>query len=129
MLRLILLTCCLSLTALVGCDDEGSEEVSFQVAPNDEFSIPGLGLNDRVYVSVRHVGYTREEDADDGPPSIGQLRVYDDENSLADEPLMYEGDTLRFTYDDATFALTVEGFEFEGDDFRRAKADLLVERL
>ena len=129
MLRLILLTCCLSLTALVGCDDEGSEEVSFQVAPNDEFSIPGLGLNGRVYVSVRHVGYTREEDVDSGPPSIGQVRVYDDDNSLADEPLMYQGDTLRFTYDDSTFSMTVEGFEFMDGDKRQAKADLLVERL
>lgn len=129
MLRLILLTCCLSLAGLLGCDDEGSDDVSFQVAPNDEFSIPGLGLRNRVYVSVRHVGYTREEDVDEGPPSVGQLRVYDDENSLADEPLMYEGDTVRFTYDDSTFSLTVEGFEFEDADKRQAKADLLVERL
>lgn len=129
MFRLFLLTCCLMFPALVGCDDDDEDGVSFQVAPDDEFPIPGLGLRNRVYVSVRHVGYQRDADPEDEDPSIGMMRIYDDESSLADDPRMFEGDTLRFTYDDSTFSLEVVEFEFEDEDLRQGKATLSVERL
>lgn len=133
MLRFLLLSLCaavcVSPLVLIGCDDDESGSSSFDVGPDGEYPIPGLGLNNAVSISVRHVGF--EPRISDDDPSIGNVRVLDKDSTLAEDMLMFQGETLRFNYDDNTYELTVEDFYLPsttpGDP--GVRATLTVERL
>ncbi len=135
MLRVFWSSLCLAVLVVsgfvaTGCNDDEPDTSAFAVGPDNEYPIPGLGLNNEVFISVRHVGVEPNR-VDSEEPSIGGLRVIDDESTLAEDPLMFQGDTLRFNYDDTTFELTV--LEFNDESYDRgdpdARATLVVEIL
>lgn len=127
------LSMALSVTLLAGCDDPDERRVTFEVGPDGSYPIPGLNLNNAVEIQTRHVGYEPRVNPQDraDEPSIGDLRVVDDDSTLADDRVMFQGETLRFNYDDTTFELTLDSFylptEEAGDP--GARATLVVERL
>jgi len=129
--RTLLFSSCLALAALAGCEDEAPHSTSFSVGTDGEYPVPGLGFDGEVMVSVRHVGYGPMNEPEDriDQPSIGNLRVLDDDSTLAEDSLMFEGETLRFNYDDTTFELSVESFDIDEDAPRESRATLIVERL
>lgn len=129
--RTLLFSSCLLLAALTGCDDKEPKSSSFSVGTDGEYPVPGLGFDGEVMVSVRHVGYGSRMDPEDrmDEPSIGNLRVVDDDSTLAEDNLMFEGETLRFNYDDTTYELLVESFDLDDDNPRDSRATLVVERL
>lgn len=135
MLRVFWLPMCMALLivsglAVSGCDEKQEDSATFDVGPDNDYPIPGLGLDNQVLIEVRHVGLEPMRGSAD-EPSIGGLRVVDDTSTLAEDGLMYEGDTLRFNYDNRTFELTVVEFNAEsyglGDP--DARATLMVEIL
>ena len=56
MFRVLLLATCLAVLPVMGCGDGRESSTSFDVGPDGQYPIPGLGFDNRVLVSVRHVG-------------------------------------------------------------------------
>lgn len=111
----------------IACDDDPPKDSTFEIGRDSTRPIPSLG-NGEIEVSVAHVGYRRVEDRDEQVPSVGNVTVQASGELLESDPLMVEGDTLRFFYDTDAYELTLEEVRL-ADDPGDHRAVFFTERI